>query len=156
MEHHVADSKAQDTKLARDSLSPTSDTGISTSDLQPEKAQKPLASWTGPKRKKKNQVAKSVDKPDEDSSSSKSSYATAFSRFSHPTLFEKLASLTLLGGDGQDDSPATTAASSDEPADQQADEQDESTMPPWGNEFWRTYGNKVRMFGTVEGVARFG
>lgn len=97
---------------------------------------------------------RSADKQSDvqETNKSGSSSGSTLGRFSHANVFEKLANLALPSDDGADDSTTAPTDQSNRPAD----EDSMSKMPAWESDFWRTYGNRCRMFGTVEGVAQFG
>lgn len=80
------------------------------------------------------------------------------SRFSHDTMFDKLSNLSMEDSDkiesdeGANDSPTpnTSPLSSEKHSTPVKDKMAE--MPPFNSDFWQIYGNKLRMFGTKEGV----
>lgn len=73
-------------------------------------------------------------------------------RSSSPTIFGELASLEI--GDGKDEeqqaAPIEWPQSPSVGASEWSAHGDLTTMPPWTSDFWRIYGNKFRVFGTLE------
>ncbi|KAF2100482.1 CAF1-domain-containing protein [Rhizodiscina lignyota] len=79
------------------------------------------------------------------------------SRFSHGNIYDKLGSLSIESDNDketQGDGPSYTDSHSPQSASKSTatEKSDRAEMPPFQSDFWRVYGNKLRAFGTVEGL----
>ncbi|KAL8728007.1 MAG: hypothetical protein Q9166_005678 [cf. Caloplaca sp. 2 TL-2023] len=97
--------------------------------------------------------------------SSKSSSQPSSNRASGRTMFSHATKFDLLEDDGLPVDGDTIfarpleAKKKLEPKAELKDEVDNETgkrLPAWDSDFWKVYGNKVRVYGTVEGVCKLG
>ncbi|KAL9612774.1 MAG: hypothetical protein Q9167_002659 [Letrouitia subvulpina] len=96
--------------------------------------------------------SKGKDSEGKSKKDSSTSPATASSRFSHPTKFD------LLGDIPSDEDPTPLSLLPHSSADRESlprkkEKQVSNTatlMPPFNSAFWNTYGNKLRVNGTIE------
>lgn len=84
----------------------------------------------------------------------KASATRVATAFSHPGKFDILDSVV---SEGSEEEATICAGNEDREVEVEADEvEDEQKvvklMPRWDSEFWKVYGNKLRVNGTVEGV----
>jgi len=56
------------------------------------------------------------------------------------------------GGSGSWDEPQPQQPTESDKGQENMEEVREGLMPAFSSDFWRVYGNKLRVFGTVEGV----
>lgn len=130
----------------------------------------------GKKSKKKNKKKK---KGSQSSETAAKGSGTKPSMFSHNNIYEQLAAVDLDGEDAKSDGEAVQGEGSlSEEADKaqietferngttyyayaaappgvenaQGVEKEMTWMPPFDSDFWRVYGNKLRVFGTEESV----
>ena len=96
--------------------------------------------------------------------------AKTVSRFSSPGVFDALCDIAegpmpkIYGHPNVPSTPSTTAVSSwtvpketpDVPMSSSITEKQlPQLIPAWNKDFWRVYGNKVRVNGTIEGLCDF-
>jgi poly(A)-specific ribonuclease len=96
--------------------------------------------------------------------------SVATARYAHTTIFDQLRDLSLHSADDETQTAEETAKAPeskrptwDAPIEPKAQELyladpiqrgPMQLMPPFGTQFWRVYGNKLRVFGTVESVLK--